>query len=135
MRGGGSSIWTQTAVNMVRVEELVLWTIEQPREPAAIHSRHADDEELLGEERVEVMGGDDVQVDGELGVGPGAELSGVQVRVTWILGTGAEPGDNCNAHGECLRHYEDISSQNLLSGLQPASRSVSGHSQVLERAL
>ena len=101
LRGGGSSIWTQAAINMVRVEELILWTVEQPREPAAIHSRHTDDEELLGEERVKVVGGDDVQVDGELGVRPGAELGGVQMRVTGILGAGAEAGDNCNAHSEC----------------------------------
>ena len=113
MRGGGRTIWTQTAVNMVRVEELVLWAVEQPREPAAIHSRHTDDEELLGEERVKVMGGDDVKVDGELGVRPGAELGRVQVRVTWILGTGAEAGDNCNAHSECLCHYENILSLTL----------------------
>ena len=134
MRGGGSPIWTQAAVNMIRVEELILRTVEQPREPAAIHSRHTDDEELLGEERVKVVGGDDVKVDGELGVRPGAELSGVQMRVTGILGAGAEAGDNCNAHRECLCHYEDLS-QDLLSGLHPASRSVSGHSQVLERVL
>ena len=113
MRGGGSSIGTKTAVNMVRIEELVLRTVEQSREPAAIHSRHADDEELLGEERVKVMGGDDVKVDGELGVRPGAELSGVQMRVTGILGAGAEAGDNCNAHSECLCHYENILSLTL----------------------
>ena len=41
------------------------------------------------------MGGDDVQVDGELGVGPGPELGAVQVRVTGVLGTRAKPGDNC----------------------------------------
>ena len=95
LRGGGSSIWTQAAINMVRVEELILWTVEQPREPTAVHSRHADDEELLGEKCVKVMGGDDVQVDGELGVWPGAELGGVQMRVTWILGAGTESSDNC----------------------------------------
>ena len=66
-----------------------------PGEPAAISSGHADDEELLGEERVKVVGSDDVQVDGELGIGPGPELGGVQVRVTGVLGTGAKPCDNC----------------------------------------
>ena len=81
---------------MVRVEELVLRAVEESGEPAAVSGGHTDDEELLGEERVKVVSGDNVQVDGELGVWPGLELGGVQVRVTGVLGTGAKPGDNCN---------------------------------------
>ena len=95
LRGGGGTIRAQASVHVVRVEELVLRAIEESREPAAVHGRHADDEELLGEERVKVVGGDNVEVDGELGVGPGPELGRVQMRVTGVLGAGAEPGDNC----------------------------------------
>ena len=105
IRGGGgelrrrrsdrSTVRTQAAVNMIGVEELVLWTVEQSREPAAVHRGHADDEELLGEEGVKVVGGDDVEVDGELGVWPGAELGSVQVGITGILGAGTEAGDDC----------------------------------------
>ena len=95
MRGGGGAIRAQAAVHVVGVKELVLRAVEETREPAAVHSRHADDEELLGEERVKVVGGDDVEVDGELGVWPGAELGRVQVGVTRVLGAGTEPRDDC----------------------------------------
>ena len=95
MRGLRSAIRAQAAVHVVRVEELILRAVEETREPAAVHGRNADDEELLGEERVKVVGGDDVEVDGELGVWPGAELGRVQVGVTGVLGAGAEPSDDC----------------------------------------
>ena len=95
MRSLRSAIRAEAAVHVIRVEELILRAVEETREPAAVHGRNADDEELLGEERVKVVGGDDVEVDGELGVWPGAELGRVQVGVTGVLGAGAEPSDDC----------------------------------------
>ena len=103
---GRSPVGAKAAVHVVRIEELVLRAVEEPGEPAAVSGGHADDEELLGKERVKVVGGDDVQVDGELGVGPGPELGAVQVRVTGVLGTRAKPGDDCKER-ECSGHHVD----------------------------
>ena len=89
-----SAIRIQTSVHMVRVKELILRAIEEPREPAAVHRGDANDEELLGEEGVEVVGGDNVEVDGELGVGPGLDLGEVEVRVPGVLGTRAKTSDD-----------------------------------------
>ena len=50
--------------------DLIVGAVYEPGEPAAVHGGHADDEVLLGEERVEVVRGHHVQVDGEPGQRP-----------------------------------------------------------------
>ena len=54
-----------TAVHVEGVKELVIRAADQPREQLLIHRRHADHEVLLGEQRVEPVGLDNVGRHGE----------------------------------------------------------------------
>ena len=68
--------------------DLIVGAVYEPGEPAAVHGGHADDEVLLGEERVEVVRGHHVQVDGEP---DGGRESGdnVEAALTWGMARSA----------------------------------------------
>ena len=83
--GAGEAVRAQAPVYVVSVEkleniivnidtyldnyllraDLIVGAVYEPGEPASVHGGHADDEVLLGEERVEVVRGHHVQVHGE----------------------------------------------------------------------
>ena len=56
-------IRSQTTIHVIRVEVLMLRTVHQSGEHSPVHRGDADDEELLGEERIKVVSSHHIQVD------------------------------------------------------------------------
>ena len=106
--GAGEAVRAQAPVYVVSVEKLeniivnidtyldnyllrthlIVGAVYEPGEPAAVHGGHADDEVLLGEERVEVVRGHHVQVDGE----PDSDREpgdNVEAALTWGMARSA----------------------------------------------